>query len=486
MQEFFGIDFGTTNSAIVGRLRRNVTLYDDGHDQPFPSLIAVARATGEVAAVGRDAWNRREALGESCQILTSAKMQLGEGVSWQIGPETWTPERVATEVLGALKKRVAERGHGSSLENPVIAIPVGFSPKRRQALRKAAADAGLDIRGFVSEPTAAVFRSFEKVRQWPKVVVFDWGGGTLDISVVSIQGNDVQEIATVPKPLGGDDLDKLLAEWAHMEILRKKGGGNLPFSGMDSRYRDSLISQCETAKRTLADNADFTISLLRYGEFGTVNLTITNEEFARLMKPKIDEAIATLEEGVIHRARLSFDQIGCIIMVGGSSKLRGLEDALAARRWSCGIEFPEDSDWHVADGAAVLASSFGKYVSSQNIGLRLSDDTVFYMIREGDVINHEIDKMTFGLVEDTDHARLVFIETPEATARQPTASQRSLDCISVPAYGFPNEPIAVEWHVDTDLLLNVRTQSGRRGEKNSKQWTYDELRFCYQLPRNHQ
>jgi len=241
------------------------------------------------------------------------------------------------------------------LEDPVAAIPVGFSPAKRKALRQAASQAGIHIRGFVSEPTAAIFRSFHEVQQWPHVAVFDWGGGTLDISVVNIQGDVVREIATIPKQLGGDILDRLLAEWAHAQILKEKGAADMPFSGMDSRYRDTLISHCETAKRMLAEEDEFTISLPRYGKYGTVNLTITAAQFTRLMQPKIDEALETLKEGIMYRARLSFDQVH-ILLVGGSSKLRGLRESMASREWQ--FSLPEDSAWHAADGAAILASNF--------------------------------------------------------------------------------------------------------------------------------
>ena len=483
MKEFFGIDFGTTNSAVVGRLRRNVTRYDDGYGQPFPSIVAVNQTTGQVQAVGREAWNNRQQLSESCRILTSAKMHLGEGMKWRIGPETWTPERVVTEILRGLKERVTDRSHGATLEDPVVAIPVGFSPAKRKALRQAADKAGIRIRGFVSEPTAAVFRSLHEVHQWPYVAVFDWGGGTLDISVVSIQGDTVREIATVPKKLGGDDLDLLLAEAAHAQILTDKGAAEKPFSDMDSRYRDRLISQCENAKRELAEENEFTISLPRYGDYGTVNLTVNVDQFTRLMQPKIDEALEALEEGVMRRARLGFDQV-YILLVGGSSKLRGLQKSMVQREWQ--FRLPEDSDWHVADGAAILASNFGAHVSSQNVGLRLSDDTVFHIVRDGDVVNDESNRMAFGLIEDTDHARLIFVETQEATARQIAGSQRTLDHISVPAFGFPDEPIEVSWSINSDLLLHVTAQSARKAEKTRRTWTYDELRFSYKLPRKGQ
>jgi molecular chaperone DnaK len=478
MEECFGIDFGTTNSAVIGRFRRNVTRFGGDDDQPFPSLVAVLLTTGAVQAVGRDAWNKRKQLEESCRIFSSAKMDLGEGKSWRIGPETWTSERVVAEVLKGLKERVAARGHGASLEEAVIAIPVAFSPAKREALRKAATEAGIKIRGFVSEPTAAVFQSLENLKQWPNVVVFDWGGGTLDIAVVNIQGNVVREIATVPKPLGGDGLDRLLAEWAHTQILEQKGGGALPFSSMEVCCQDRLLSRCEHAKREMADHEMAEISLSPYGKFGDVSIVLTEEEFTRLMQPKIDEALATLEEGV-HRARLSFEQVH-ILMVGGSSKLKGLREAMAERGWNFS---PTDaSDWHVAEGAAKLASNFGNYISAQNVGVKLCDDTVYPIISAGQKVDHGKHSATFGLLEDTNNARFVFVESRDDPDGRLTSMDRTLGHLVVPAFGFTNEPIHLESHIDEDLLLHVTARSQVKAEKHARHWTYPELRFSYALP----
>lgn len=477
--DYFGIDFGTTNSAVVGRQGRTSTHIGDNDDQPFPSLVAVSRTTGEVVAVGKSVWDQRQQLSESCRIFTSAKMHIGEGKSERVGPANWTPERVVTEILKGLKSRVSARHHGVSLEDPVIAIPVGFSPAKRKALRAAAFEAGLRIRGFVSEPTAAVFRSIEDLRQHQYVAVFDWGGGTLDISVVSMRGNIMREIATVPKPLGGDTLDILLAEWAHGQILAQKGGGDCPFSGMDSRSQDMLLVQCENAKREMAGQDMAAINLPRYGRFGTVNLVITAEEFNGIMQSKIDDALATLEEGVIHRARLSFDQVH-ILLVGGSSKLKGLRDAMAERGWD--FSLPGDSDWHVADGAARLASDFGSYVSAQNVGVKLCDDSVYPIISKGQSVDYAKHSATFGLVEDTDNARFVFVDSHDVDEGRLTSLDRTLGYLAVPAYGFSNEPIHLESHIDEDLLLHVTARSQARAERNERHWTYPELRFSYALP----
>ena len=481
MLEFFGIDFGTTNSAVVGRLRRNVTFYDDGYDLPYPSLIAVSDATGEIQATGREAWNRREELSESCQLLSSAKMHLGKDITWRIGPELWTPERVVTEVFKGLRERVSERGNGANLNKAIIALPVGFSPKSRKSLRRAAANAGLTVQGFVSEPTAAVFRNFDRVKALSTAVVFDWGGGTLDISVLGIKDTVIHEIATASNQLGGDDLDLIIAEWAHKQIRLETRAPKIPFSAMASRYRDKMFAQSENAKRMLSEDDIWEISILSYGSFGTVSINLTNDEFDNLMRPKIDVALATLEEAVIHRARLSFDQIGCIIMVGGSSKLRGLRDAMDSHGWTCDIIFPENSDWHVADGAALLASDFGNNICAQNMGLRLSDDTFYPLLQSGQIIDHSPEVTTFGLVEDADNARFVFVESNDISDGRLTGMDRVLGYLSVPAYGFTNEPIRLETHVDEDMLFHVQAKSENRGNSHRRTWTYSELRFSYQL-----
>ena len=101
MSEIFGIDFGTTNSAIVGISHGRPTLYGDGAGQPFPSIVAIDKMTGDVVAIGRNVWSYRDDLRESCEIITSAKMHLGTKKSWPIGPRNWTPEKIVTEIFFA-------------------------------------------------------------------------------------------------------------------------------------------------------------------------------------------------------------------------------------------------------------------------------------------------------------------------------------------------------------------------------------------------
>ena len=482
MKEFFGIDFGTTNSATVGLLQGHTTLFGDDAGQPYPSIIAVNETTGQVVAKGREAWNGRQELSRSCRILTSAKLHIGEKDSERIGPETWSPERVVMEVLKGLAERVRERGNGALLEKATMAIPVGFPPEKRKALRKAAQGAGIEIEGFISEPTAAIVQNYDRVQKWRKVVVFDWGGGTLDISIVELADDAVHEIGTLSRNIGGDNLDLSIAEWAHSQILAEAGENGPPFAGMDSRFRDIMIARAEAAKRTLSDEDETSLNINNYGTFGARRISLNFAEFTSMMSPFIKEALDALEECIMTRAALSPDQIDCIIMVGGSSKLRGLRDAIYERNWPFDPILPEDSDWNVAQGAAVLAANFGLYTSSQDLGVLLSDETTYPILQDGDIIDHTPERMGFHLVEETDHARFVFVEGRRASDGSLTDSNRAVGYLSVPTYGFVNEEIEVESFVDRDFLLQIHARSVRHADSQRKTWTYPELRFSYHLP----
>lgn len=180
MSESFGIDFGTTNSAMVGISHGHAANYGDDVGQPYPSIVAIDKMTGDVISRGRDAWNRREELRPSCHIITSVKTLLDSNETWKCDTRTWTPEEVTTEILKGLKKTVERRTHGSSeIKDAVISIPIGFSPAKRHVLRSAAEKAGIQVKSFISEPTAAVYHKYRELKRWSKIAVFDWGGGTL-------------------------------------------------------------------------------------------------------------------------------------------------------------------------------------------------------------------------------------------------------------------------------------------------------------------
>lgn len=479
---FFGIDYGTTNTALVGRYRRDTTYYHDGSARPIPSLIAVDQVSGMIAASGREAWDNREVLSEYCEILSSSKMNLGSDKVWRIGPELWSAERVATEIFKLLKKQVITQTGSDFLSEAVVSIPVGFSSEKRKALRKAALNAGINIKGFVSEPTAALFHSLDKVKPWPYLAVFDWGGGTLDISVVRTNGNHIHEIATVPKDLGGDVIDIILAEWVHSQIMINTAESEVPFSSMESRFKDKMLTQCENIKRMLTIHSSWFVSIPKYGIYGSVNIEITREILSQLISPIIEEALGALEEGVSNKAKIGFERLGCILMVGGSSHLYGLKEAINERGWSCEVIFPDDTEWHVATGATLLSHQFGSYNSSQNLGIKLSDDSIYPLIKKGEKITNNTKVVQFGITDDAKSAQVIFSEQRENENGSASHNDKILGYISVPTMGFSNEPIHIRYNIDEDLIFQAEINSDKLKKSDPYIWNYANLRFSFELP----
>lgn len=481
MSEHFGIDFGTTNSATVRIEAELIDRYADEQELPYPSIIAIDRMTGKVKSRGRDAWRQREQLRKSCEIITSVKTHLGTDKTWVIGDKSWSPRQVTTEILKGLKERVAERGDGIDMNSAVVAIPIGFSPDKRRELREAASDAGINISNFVSEPSAAVFKHYSEVSKWQKVAVFDWGGGTLDIAVVELNSGNVIEMSTLGKPLGGANIDAKVAEWAHIQAL-KEMRVKIPFKEMPSSSRDDILDQAEYIKIALSNENETTIALLDYGEFDQhIEIKMNVDKFVSLIEPELNKAIACLKEAV-KQAGLSIDELGCILMVGGSSKLQGLLEWMY-EAFDCEIIEPDkNSDWHVAHGAALLNKTQGEYRISQNVDLLLSDDTYFPLIKKGETVVHEKQTVTFGLVEDNQNAHFIFMESDDNAPTGLESDRRTIGYLTVPSYGFLFEPIELSFQIDKILLFTVTAKSSNMAQNDYKTWEYDKMRFSYNLP----
>jgi molecular chaperone DnaK len=475
--EIYGIDFGTTNSATIGIDLEHVGYYGDDTGQPFPSIVAIDKMTGEVVGVGRDVWQQRRQLHTNCEIISSVKTYLGTDKRWNIGSRTWGPQEIATEIFRGLKEQVRKKR--GEIDSAVVSIPIGFSPIKRRELRKAALKAGITINSFVSEPSAAVYKHYSDVYKWQKIAVFDWGGGTLDIAVVELNGGNVVELSTLGRRLGGDDIDYKIAEWAHNKILQATKG-DIPFNEMASKFRDDMIVLAEELKRDLSSKDESSIVLYEYGDLQPPEIFMNGDQFESLVEPEIDRAITTLKEA-IKKAKLSIDELGCILMVGGSSKLRFLVERIEDE-FDCEIIPPDkNSDWHVAHGAALLNEKKGEYKLSQNIGLLLSDNTYYPLIKSGERVNHKKKSITFGLVEDSPGAEFIFLESESNAPDSSGIDRKTIGYLNVPTYGFLFETLILNCQIDENLLLSVAVQSENK-QQDTQVWEFDELRFSYNLP----
>ncbi|SHH18757.1 molecular chaperone DnaK [Thermosyntropha lipolytica DSM 11003] len=470
---WFGIDFGTTNSACIGiEDKRRVKKFSDD-EYPFPSLVIIDRMTGRVYC-GREAWRRREELRESCEVIPSIKTYLGTDKTWKIAGRIWTPEMVAAQVFLGLKERVKKRLGTDELKEAVIAVPVGFSPAARAALRKAARMAGIEVKSFVSEPTAALFYHYNEIGHNTRIGVFDWGGGTLDVSVIENRNGCIKELATGGINKAGDYIDRLMAEWIHRRIVRKSGQ-KISFDDMPAEARDKMLTACEQAKRDLTWDDTAQIQILDYGPLGDVFETIDIEQFTLLINPVIDDAISCFGE-CLERSGMNIAQLDCILMVGGSVNLRPFNERIA-EFWEGKEYYPEgEPEWSVAGGAARLSINEGKHILTQTVGVVMSDGSLYPLFAKGHYINSgDFSTATFALVEDAPAANLVFAD----------GTGNALGYLSVPAFGFFGEKIEVIAWIDEDLILRIKARSLNRSEKSVREWQYDSLRMEYELPVMH-
>jgi molecular chaperone DnaK len=466
----FGIDFGTTNSACIGILdERKITKYTDSEDEPFPSVVMIDKITGEVIC-GREAWNQRQELSESCEVFTSIKTYLGTNKSWKIAGKIWTPEMIAAQIFLGLKSQVLETtGKHMQLNNAVVAVPVGFPAEKRKALRTAAKLAGIEIKSLVSESTAAAFHSFDKIKLFSQFAVFDWGGGTLDISILENDKGIIKELAIGNEYLGGDNIDQKFARYVHQK-LERENPKNIAFEDMPARFRDLMIARCEAAKREYSYKDVINVRMNKYGDYGAVNVSVNYQEFKRLIHPEIMRATECLDK-TLKKIRLNLENLDGVLLVGGSVKLRPFIEEIEAN-WNCFKIYPEESDWSVSYGAAQLSIQEGKYILADSIGVLLSNGEFYPIAKAGTSLDRLNTTSSFAIVEDTDTAHFIFSD-PYGNI---------LEYVHVPTFGFFQEQVDIKLTVDQDHVFKFVARSQKRSEKYEVEWHFTSPKITYELP----
>ncbi len=476
VKNFFGIDFGTTSSAVVGYSVLEHTpdefKYGDDEGMPVPSVIAIDKKTGEVYT-GREAWDKKMELSESCEYISSVKTMLDQDFEWEIAGEKWTPVRVTAELFRSLKKTVKERT-GVEMEKATVAIPIGFSAKKRELLREAADVAGFSIESFISEPTAAFFANYEDLKSSSALAVFDWGGGTLDVSVLQNEKGKISELATGGMNVAGDEIDRKIAQRIHSKIARKNGK-EIRFEDMPSTAQDMLLVRSERAKRNLGDDDTTTISINNYGEYGVCRETLDYEWFADIIEPEVNQALECLDT-TIHQSGIGIANIDRIVLVGGSSNLRPLLEKMD-EKYGDKMFFPEETMWNVGQGAARLAMTPGSYYSNQSIGIDLCDGSYLELLAPDTELTDWHKSYRLGIVDTSQEARFVFGGSPDIDV-----SPAKNRIFNVPVYGFLQEELDVNAIVDRDLIFQVLAKSRMRTKDYQRVWEYSQLKCYYKLP----
>ena len=478
-RKWIGIDFGTTNSAAITMLDENGTIekYEHGDDQgtPFPSIVGINKETGQVIT-GREAKNRRSELSDQYEFFTSLKSIIDQDIIYEVAGRKWTPVALATEIFKALKEVMLQKG--VKAEKAVVAVPVGFMPKKKRKLREAAENAGLKIETFVSEPTAALISNYTRMKMFRNVVVFDWGGGTLDVALLNIDNGRIEEIATDGMNLAGDDIDKKIAEKMHKKFcLDKKISKS--FSDVDGISKDKMLVKCEAAKIELSEGSEIArIMIPNYDQEGLFRSTLEYDLFKELVMPDVDKALNCIEN-VIKKAKLNKANIDAILCVGGSSRLRPLREKLLATYGEEKVIYPNKVMWNIAEGAAIISMTNrrGGYGMNQDIGLILSDNSFYPLIHKGQKVPCEQEVINFASVTDEESVRFMITDAEDPDKR---TFEQTIE-INREGQGFMSEQFEVSCFVDPDLLFRFRVRSTEFMKKYLCLWTYNKINFYYQI-----
>lgn len=472
----FGIDFGTTNSATAAYIKGATGIeaqevrFGDAMGRPIPSVVAIDKETGKVYT-GRDAWDKKLELSESCEYISSIKSFIEKDEIFHIAGKEWTTTDIASRVFTGLKDKVREQ-YDVTISEATVAIPIGLAPEKRKRIREAAGKAGIEITSFVSEPTAAFYANYDELKSATNVAVFDWGGGTLDVSIIKNVKGRISEMATAGMDVAGDALDKKIAERLHAKIARKKGK-SIAYLDMPATARDMLRVRSERAKCMLSEDDTATVQINDYGEYGVCRETIDYEWFVDIIEPEVSSAIECLREA-IKQSGIGVANIDRVLMVGGSSNLRPLVEKMD-EIFGDKLYFPDETAWNVAKGAAKLNMIPGGYYSNQSVGIELSDGSFFPVLKSDVPVEGYSREFDFSLVDDSRQARFLFAGSDDIKY----SDERFC---SVPAHGFLQESMHMTVTVDKDMVFRALIKSRMHPEEFQRMWEYSRLKCYYKLP----
>ena len=353
MSKVIGIDLGTTNSCVaVMEGGEAVVIPNAEGNRTTPSVVAFSK-TGE-RMVGQVA--KRQAITNPDRTISSIKREMGSDYKVNVDGKAYTPQEISAMILQKLKSD-AEAYLGQTVSEAVITVPAYFTDAQRQATKDAGKIAGLDVKRIINEPTAAALAYGVDKEQSQKIMVYDLGGGTFDVSILDIDDGVIEVLATAGNNrLGGDDFDECIMKWMVSEFKRTD---NVDLSG-DKVAMQRLKEAAEKAKIELSGVTSTNINLPYITADATgpkhLDLTLSRAKFDQLTAHLV-EATAGPVRQAMNDAGLSGSDIHKVLMVGGSSRIPAVQEMvkkLTGKEGFKGI----NPDECVAMGAALQGGVF--------------------------------------------------------------------------------------------------------------------------------
>ena len=469
MGKIIGIDLGTTNSCVaVMEGGEAVVIPNAEGGRTTPSVVAFSK-TGE-RMVGQVA--KRQAITNPDRTVISIKREMGTAYNVNIDGKNYTPQEISAIILQKLKAD-AEAYLGAPVTEAVITVPAYFSDAQRQATKDAGKIAGLEVKRIINEPTAAALAFGVDKEDDQKVMVYDLGGGTFDVSIIEM-GDGVQEVLATAgnNRLGGDDFDKRVMDWIVADFKAQNG---IDLSS-DKMAMQRIKEAAEKAKIDLSGMTTADINL----PFITVDATGPKHYEGTLTRAKFNEITADLVEATMGPVRqaladsgLNTSEINKVLMVGGSSRIPAVQEAVKkfiGRDPFKGI----NPDECVALGAALQGGVLGGDVK----GLLLLDVTPLSLGIEtmGGVCTKVIERNTtiptnksqiFSTAADGQTSVEVHVLQGEREFARDnkTLGVFKLDGIAAAPRGIPQ--IEVSFDIDANGIVNVSAKDLGTGKEQS-------------------
>ena len=325
MSKVIGIDLGTTNSCVaVIEGGEPVVIPNAEGARTTPSVVAFGK-TGE-RLVGQVA--KRQAITNPDRTVSSIKRQMGSDYKVKIDDKKYTPQEISAMILQKLKTD-AEAYLGEKVTEAVITVPAYFTDSQRQATKDAGKIAGLEVKRIINEPTAAALAYGIDKENDQKVMVYDLGGGTFDVSIIEM-GDGVQEVLATAgnNRLGGDDFDQRVIDWIADEFKKSEGVDLRD----DKMAMQRLKEAAEKAKIELSNVTTSTINLPFIGmkSDGTplnLEMTLTRAKFNELTADLVEATMGPVRQA-ISDSGLKTSELHKILMVGGSSRIPAVQEAV--------------------------------------------------------------------------------------------------------------------------------------------------------------
>ncbi|MBE7017930.1 MAG: molecular chaperone DnaK [Ruminococcaceae bacterium] len=467
MGKIIGIDLGTTNSCVsVMEGGEAVVIANAEGNRTTPSVVAFAkngeRMVGQVA--------KRQAVTNPDRTIASIKREMGSNYKVNIDSKAYTPQEISAMVLQKLKAD-AEAYLGSTVTEAVITVPAYFTDSQRQATKDAGRIAGLDVKRIINEPTAAALAYGVDKEEDQKIMVYDLGGGTFDVSILEIGDGVIEVLATAGNNrLGGDDFDAAVVKYL-LDEFRKSEGIDL---SMDKMAMQRLREAAEKAKIELSGVTTSNINLPYITADATgpkhMDITLSRAKFNELTHHLVEKTAGPVRQA-LSDSGLSASELSKVLLVGGSSRIPAVQDmvkSLTGKEGFKGI----NPDECVALGAAIQGGVLGGDVE----GILLLDVTPLSLGIEtlGGVCTKLIERNTtiptkrsqiFSTAADNQTSVEVNVLQGEREMAQYNKSlgRFHLDGIAPARRGVPQ--IEVTFDIDANGIVNVSAKDLGTGKE---------------------